>query len=96
MAYEDMDDDLEFDNDAVSIDDTEEVSSEDLELLQDIDFVALGIDPNAPTEAKPGSEQKVLMLAARYAAGLPLWHGEDRYDHGPGLKNSLSGLKFDA
>lgn len=97
MAYDDMDDDLEFDNDVASIDDTEdEVSSDDLELLQEIDFAALGINPSAPTEAKPGSEQKVLMLAARYAAGLPLWHGEDRYDHGPGLKASLSGLKFDA
>lgn len=42
-----------------------------------------GVDPNAATEAKPGSEDKVLMLAARYAAGLPLWHQSDCYDHGP-------------
>jgi hypothetical protein len=50
----------------------------------DIDFVALGIDPTKPTTAKPGSEEKVLMLAARYAAGVPLWHNRDCYDHGPG------------
>lgn len=49
----------------------------------EIDFEALGIDPSNPTEAKPGSEQKVLMLAARYAAGLPLWHDADCVDHGP-------------
>lgn len=47
------------------------------------DFTALGIDPTIPTVAKPGSEDKVRMLAARYAAGLPLWHDEDCYDHGP-------------
>ena len=43
----------------------------------------LGIDPMAPTKAKPGSEDKVRMLAARYAAGVSLWHHSDCYDHGP-------------
>ena len=52
--------------------------------FDDIDFEALGIDPTKPTAAKPGSEEKVLMLAARYAAGVPLWHVRDCYDHGPG------------
>jgi hypothetical protein len=52
--------------------------------FDDIDFEALGIDPTKPTAAKPGSEEKVLMLAARYAAGVPLWHTRDCYDHGPG------------
>lgn len=47
------------------------------------DFAALGIDPYRPTRSKPGSEAKVLMLSARYAAGLPLWHNEDCYEHGP-------------
>jgi len=42
-----------------------------------------GMDPLIPTEAKPGSEDKVRMLAARYAAGVPLWHNSDCYDHGP-------------
>lgn len=36
-----------------------------------------------PTGAKPGSEDKVRMLTARYAAGIPLWHNQDCYDHGP-------------
>jgi len=49
------------------------------------------VDPNLPTEAKPGSDDKVLMLAARYAAGLPLWHGSDCYHHGPG-EIDLKGL----
>lgn len=53
------------------------------ELFEEVDFMALGIEPGAPTEAKPGSEDKVVMLAARYAAGLPLWHNDDCYDHGP-------------
>jgi len=42
-----------------------------------------GVDPLAPTSAKPGSDEKVKMLAARYAAGVPLWHNSDCYDHGP-------------
>lgn len=46
-------------------------------------FRERGVDPISPTAAKPGSEAKVLMLAARYAAGLPLWHDRDCYDHGP-------------
>lgn len=52
--------------------------------FEEIDFDSLGIDPGEPTTAKPGTEEKVLMLAARYAAGVPLWHDEDCYDHGPG------------
>ncbi len=53
------------------------------EYFQKLSFEDLGIDPQIPTEAKPGSDDKVVMLAARYAAGLPLWHNSDRYDHGP-------------
>jgi len=52
------------------------------------DFRAIGLNPSAPTEAKPGSDDKVVMLAARYAAGLPLWHNHDRYDHSPDGKES--------
>jgi hypothetical protein len=44
-------------------------------------LLALGINPLEPTLARPGSEDKVQMLAARYAAGLPLWHEEDCRDH---------------
>ena len=47
------------------------------------DFAALGVDPNRPTKARPGSSEKVLVLSARYAAGLPLWHSDDCYEHGP-------------
>jgi len=53
------------------------------DLFDEIDFDSLGIDPGAPTMAKPGSEEKVLMMAARFAAGIPLWHENDCYDHGP-------------
>ena len=49
----------------------------------DADYRAMGIEANRPTEAKPGSEDKVLILAARYAAGLPLWHTDDCCDHAP-------------
>ena len=41
----------------------------------------LGLDPKRPTSAKPGSVEKVTTLAARYAAGLPLWHTADCSDH---------------
>ncbi len=63
----------------------EETFDEDGELVEFAteDFAALGIDPYRPTRSKPGSEAKVLMLSARYAAGLPLWHNEDCYEHGP-------------
>lgn len=62
----------------------DEFSSAFSDKFEEIDFEALGIDPSGPTAAKPGTEEKVLMLAARYAAGVPLWHGSDCYDHGPG------------
>ena len=56
---------------------------EGYEFLSDLDagfeeeLKSLGVGPGAPTAAKPGSEEKVMMLAARYAAGLPLWHNDD-------------------
>jgi len=53
-------------------------------LFEEKEFIALGVNPSQPTGAKPGSVDKVMMLAARYAAGLPLWHDSDCYDHGPG------------
>ncbi len=64
----------------------EDDSSEFDEVLEfeEIDFSSLGINPKEPTLAKPGSEEKVLILAARYAAGVPLWHDSDCYEHGPG------------
>lgn len=57
--------------------------TEQVEFYTEAEFRARGVDPLRPTPAKPGSEAKVLMLAARYAAGLPLWHDKDCYDHGP-------------
>ncbi len=45
---------------------------------------SMGTNPFDSTEAKPGSRDKVAMLAARYAAGLPLWHDGDCIDHGSG------------
>lgn len=74
---------FEVDPDLESGFQTDEYDSEYDETFEEEDFLALGIDPQAPTDAKPGSTDKVLMLAARYAAGLPLWHEEDCYDHGP-------------
>ena len=47
------------------------------------DFLAEGMDPTAATEARPGTEDKVRMLAARYEAGLPLWNTADCLDHSP-------------
>lgn len=68
---------------------TDELGEEYGGFFDEADFAALGIDPARPTDAKPGSEDKVLTLAARYAAGLPLWHTDDRYDHGPGSIDSI-------
>jgi hypothetical protein len=66
------------------VDDFDYDTDENGELLTYEDYVAMGIDPIRPTRARPGSEEKVLMLSARYAAGVPLWHNDDCYDHGPG------------
>lgn len=77
--------DMDLDVDEYEADfESKTIDGDDAEgVLPDIDFEALGIDPSEPTSAKPGSEQKVFTLAARYAAGLPLWHDEDCIDHGP-------------
>jgi hypothetical protein len=56
----------------------------------------VGVNPKAPTEAKPGSEDKVRMLAARYAAGVPLWHDSDCYDHGPAPAGFLDDGSYDS
>ena len=68
---EEISDDLDYDlDDNVATFDAEE-------------FKAMGINPFKATHARPGSDEKVMMLSARYAAGLPLWHDSDCYDHGP-------------
>jgi len=102
MSQELMNEDVDFvlEDEELELGDEELMQGEDGEELDlnDIDFEALGINPEDPTQAKPGSEEKVLMLSARYAAGLPLWHNNDRYDHAPGQStlSGFSGLKFDA
>jgi len=79
MREEEVDVDDAFDAEGQESDyDSDESVTYDLE-----DFIAMGINPTKSTRARPGSEEKVLMLSARYAAGLPLWHDEDCYDHGP-------------
>ncbi len=86
MSFDyDVDEEVESEE-AVFVEETsgDGYSSEFSGEFEEIDFEALGIDPSGPTAAKPGTEEKVLMLAARYAAGVPLWHGSDCYDHGPG------------
>ena len=76
MEVDDDIDQLESEGFDYEIDDTG--ASQDIEELK-----AMGINPFKSTKARPGSEDKVVMLSARYAAGLPLWHNEDCYDHGP-------------
>lgn len=36
-----------------------------------------GIDPSLPTQFAPNTDGKVLVMRARYNAGLPLWNSED-------------------
>ena len=62
----------------------EEYSADQADEFEEIDFEALGIKPTSPTNAKPGTSEKVLMMAARYAAGVALWHSSECLDHGPG------------
>lgn len=44
------------------------------------DYEPAPAEPNefASTDAMPGSEAKLKVLADRIAAGLPLWHESDR------------------
>jgi len=88
MAKEfEVDPDLDAELEVLS----EDEFSESGEFLELEDYLAMGIDPTRSTRARPGSEEKVLMLSARYAAGLPLWHDDDCYDHGP-RETELMGL----
>jgi len=84
----DLDMAIGLESDFANMDDVGEGSEMDL----------MGV-PLQPTEAKPGSEDKVRMLSARYAAGVPLWHDGDCYDHGPGelseFGNELAELEVD-
>jgi|GEM_PF-948866 len=64
-ADSDLDDDAGFHEDGFLVGESDDFSDE----YEDVDFEAMGVDPGEPTKAKPGSEEKVLMLAARYAAG---------------------------
>lgn len=63
---------------------------EDGTVMEDWDYSDL--NPSMATHAKPGSDDKVRMLSARYAAGVPLWHDSDCYDHGPNA--SAAGALF--
>lgn len=49
------------------------------------DEECLGCDP---TEALPGTQEKLAILAERVEQGLPLWHPEDRrsYDEAEGFE----------
>ena len=78
-ADSDLDDDAGLHEDGFLVDESSDFSDE----YEDVNFEAIGVHPSEPTKAKPGSEEKVLMLAARYAAGMPLWHNDDCTDHGP-------------
>ncbi|UPA22553.1 hypothetical protein K8942_05925 [Candidatus Peribacteria bacterium] len=81
-----LDDECDLDADVLDEDDFDEVG--ELIAYEPEDFAALGIDPRNPTRAKPGSETKILTLAARYQSGLPLWHDEDNKTHAVGVSPS--------
>jgi hypothetical protein len=74
-----FDDDVGHDGNGLLVGETDDYCDE----YEEVDVATMGMDPARPTKAKPGSEEKVMMLAARYAAGLPLWHNGDCMDHGP-------------
>jgi hypothetical protein len=92
MAFDFEDDDFDLDSVEVSEVESQDAAygeeGEDVTYYTEAEFRARGVDPVHPTAAKPGSEAKVLMLAARYAAGLPLWHDKDCYDHAPHAENN--------
>ncbi len=95
MAFDFEDDDFDAGQAVETVDrdiESDEFEGTDagVEYYTEEQFRARGVDPVRPTTAKPGSEAKVLMLAARYAAGLPLWHNSDCYDHGPHVESQTT------
>lgn len=47
-------------------------------------------DEYVPTDAIPGSRQKLDILAERLESGLPLWHPEDRRDYERDVEEALA------
>ena len=47
----------------------------------DENFLPNGSGEFVPTDAAPGSHEKIRLLRKRIARGLPLWHDEDRADY---------------
>ncbi len=43
-------------------------------------------DQYEPTEALPGSPEKLAVLSERVRLGLPLWHPHDRRSYGDGVE----------
>jgi len=52
-----------------------------LEFGHDEDFAPVETKEFEATEAPAGSNEKLDVLAARIAMGLPLWHPDDRADY---------------
>ena len=54
--------------------------------------VVVELDPETPTMAAPGSMEKVMMLQARYVAGVPLWDEQDSNDHSQSALGGVASL----
>ncbi len=52
-----------------------------LKYRHDEGFAALADSGFSPTNAPPGSEDKIKLLCRRVEQGQPLWHTEDRCDY---------------
>lgn len=60
----------------------------------DEDFVPSVTDEFCPTDAPPGSPQKVQELANRVSKGLPLWHPEDRVSYRVSYRGATSRSRY--
>lgn len=49
-----------------------------------------------PTNALPGTREKLEILASRLRDGLPLWHPEDPHAEDPMLQGLLMNREFEA
>jgi hypothetical protein len=47
----------------------------------DENFLPNPSDDFVPTDAAPGSDEKIELLRKRITMGVPLWHQEDRGDY---------------
>ena len=70
----------------------ENINTGHIQLLRCADSVLFEAKDCGPTQALPGSPDKLKVLCQRAEMGLPLWHHDDCVDQ-PGLSASMQNAR---